>query len=202
MQITLWVVLCATVGLAALVDHYRNGALAFKLGPEEVFGPISMRLPAGWSITAEGEPVLLVQAEEGSNGKARILAVLYQPVRGEMSALEFIIRSGLAPPAAARVANPIRIGDQQGVMVSMIRQVRGPDGQAIGERDLIAVAMVRAQYAIILHMSSAGNSLSEDEYVMREVAATIKLHEQADEPEGPARNTTIPTTVRDDPTTE
>lgn len=200
MQITLWVVLCATVGLAALVDHFRDGAAAFKLGPEEVFGPISMRLPVGWSITSEGEGVLLVQAEEGENGKARILAVLYQPVRGEMSALEFIIRSGLAPPAAARVAHPIQISGRQGVMVSLVRQVRGPDGEAIGERDLIAVAMVQTHYALILHLSSAGNSLSEDEYVVSEIAATIKLHEQEIQPQPPRNNPTIPATGRDDST--
>ncbi|MCC7352034.1 MAG: hypothetical protein IT446_15855 [Phycisphaerales bacterium] len=184
MQATLWVVLFATVGLAALVDHYRSAESALKLGPMEAFGPVSLRLPSGWAITAEGEPVLLVQAEEGSDGRARILSVLRQPVRDEMTPLEFIIRSGLAPPAAARVAHPIAMAGQTGTMVSVARQVRGPGGVVVAERELVAVAMVRPSHAIILHLSSAGNSLGEDEELMRDVATTMKINEQAESPDG------------------
>lgn len=187
MQATLWVVLGATVGLAALVDHYRSGAAALKLGPMENFGPLSLRLPAGWAITAEREQVLLVQAEEGGGGSARILSVLLQPVREEMSALEFIIRSGLAPPQAARVAQPISMAGQTGTMVSVTRQMRSPGGAVVGERDMVAVAMVRPQYAIILHLGSAGNTLGEDEDLLRQVAATVKLNERTEAP-GSATN--------------
>lgn len=187
MQVTLWVVLGATVGLAALVDHYRSGASAVKLGPMEDFGPLSLRLPSGWAITSEGEPVLLVQAEEGADGRARILSVLRQPVPEEMTALEFIIRSGLAPPAAARVAQPIAMAGQTGAMVSVNRQLRGHNGGVVDERDMVAVAMIRPQHAIILHLSSTGNSLGADEELIREIAATVKLNDRAEEPDPTAK---------------
>jgi len=202
MQVTLWIILGATVGLAALVDHYRSGAAAVKLGPQEDFGPVSLRLPEGWAITAQREPVLLVQAEDGSDGSARILSVLRQPVQGKMSALEFIIRSGLAPPQAARVAQPIAMGGQTGAMVSLSRQMRGPGGSVMSERDIVAVAMIRPQHAIILHLSSAGNTLNEDEDLLRQVAATIKLHEQAEAPGSSAAGFTIPAIGRDGPKPE
>jgi hypothetical protein len=184
MQGTLWVVLCATVGLAALVDHYRSTATALKLGPLEDFGPVSLRLPLGWAITAQDEPVLVVQAEEGGDGRARILSVLRQPVRGEMSPLEFIIRSGLAPPAAARVNQPILIAGQTGAMVGVARQIRAPGGAAVAERDIVAVAMVRPNLALIVHLSSTGNTLGEDEQLMRDVAATIRINPRAEVPGG------------------
>ena len=49
MQGIMWVILGATIGVAALVDRHKAAKLEVKLGdPVKLEGGISIRLPAGW----------------------------------------------------------------------------------------------------------------------------------------------------------
>src|SRR5689334_16676499 len=51
MQGIMWIILGATVGLAALVSHHRRSAFEVKLAPPITYRGVTVQLPKGWKIT-------------------------------------------------------------------------------------------------------------------------------------------------------
>jgi hypothetical protein len=79
MQVTLALVLAATVGLAALVTRGRSAELRVELGTPIEVGSLKMRLPAGWSVTMS--PVT-VTASDQITDVPREVAVMQEPLAG------------------------------------------------------------------------------------------------------------------------
>gem|GEM_PF-4570460 len=50
MQIVIWSILLATIGLAALVSIHRRSALATRLDPPALLDGVSVQLPQGWRV--------------------------------------------------------------------------------------------------------------------------------------------------------
>src|SRR5947199_9881843 len=62
----MWIILGATVGLAALVRHHRKSWLEVKLAPAMTYRQVTAQLPKGWEIIKTSDPlseVLLTATE-------------------------------------------------------------------------------------------------------------------------------------------
>jgi len=72
MQTIMWVILGATIGVAALVDRQKASKLEVKLGePTKLDGGISIRLPAGWKeIDVPGGSETLIAVEDTAFDRA------------------------------------------------------------------------------------------------------------------------------------
>src|SRR5437762_2000868 len=79
MQAVMWVILGATVALAALVTNeaHRKSRVQLNSEPQQ-FGDISIHLPSRWTARtrAEGNPRIIVQASEPSSApRHRVLTI-------------------------------------------------------------------------------------------------------------------------------
>jgi len=99
MQATLWAVLLAGVGLAALVDRHINSSGAAQLGPELVNGPLHFRLPANWKLGRRLDPSMVIRAVDmvGQQGPLprRALSIYRQRLARQMGPDEYLLRRGL-----------------------------------------------------------------------------------------------------------
>jgi hypothetical protein len=77
-QTIMWLVLAATMGVAAVVDLRLN-----RLGKPVTLGEMTLRLPSGWIETDEDGEILL--RERGDEAVARTLSVRYESPRISLS---------------------------------------------------------------------------------------------------------------------
>src|SRR6185295_5702611 len=72
MQGIMWLILGATIGVAALVDRQKSHKLEVKLGdPVKLEGGISIRLPAGWKeVDVPGGDDTLIAVEDTTFDRA------------------------------------------------------------------------------------------------------------------------------------
>src|SRR2546421_5122303 len=69
MQGIMWIILGATVGLAALVSHHRRSAFEVKLAPPITYRAVTVQLPKGWKITKNPDELTstLITASESAD---------------------------------------------------------------------------------------------------------------------------------------
>jgi len=75
MQSAMWLILGATVGLAALVDRHQHQSKMIALGDEVQCGNVRLRLPAGWGLQASSAEIGLITALGPMDGQSQ--RVLY-----------------------------------------------------------------------------------------------------------------------------
>lgn len=78
----MWVILAATVGLAAIVDVEVN-----RLGEPQTLGKVSLRLPRNWQPTEEDGAAQIELRERGPEDLARTVTVRYESPSFSLDAL-------------------------------------------------------------------------------------------------------------------
>src|SRR5215210_7612518 len=75
LQVVMWLVFGASLGLAAFIDHRRSGALDVRLGEPITEGRLVVRLPREWEIdvraTKAGPPRTLTLVDFDPQGRRR-----------------------------------------------------------------------------------------------------------------------------------
>src|SRR5581483_3935210 len=72
LQLVMWLILGASLGLAAYIDHRRSGSLDVTLGEPRTVGRLVVRPPAGWEVAEESAPQLtLVAMDYDRQGRHR-----------------------------------------------------------------------------------------------------------------------------------
>src|SRR5687768_11936341 len=135
MQATMWLILGATLGLAAFVNHERRRSLRVELGAPATYGPITVRLPRAWDVIAprESDPRVLVSATEPAQtparrpGQGRTVTVLRERLPAARGPLEHLLIS-ISQPAAVHgpaqwqdAIEGVTIGGWPGLMVSLAK---------------------------------------------------------------------------------
>ncbi|HUB25939.1 MAG TPA: hypothetical protein VL992_10965, partial [Tepidisphaeraceae bacterium] len=101
MQVCMFLVLLAVIGLAALVDRWIAGVGRLAMGPEQTSGPLRFSLPANWAITPRSDldaPIIALAEETAQltpSGPRRSLKVCRQLLRRMMAPIEYLQNSGL-----------------------------------------------------------------------------------------------------------
>src|SRR5678816_3558184 len=82
LQVVMWLVFAASLGVAAFIDHRRTGALDVTLGEPRTFGRLVVRLPKGWELGGEsGPPQALVAKDYDRQGRSRRTLKITQEVQ-------------------------------------------------------------------------------------------------------------------------
>jgi hypothetical protein len=98
MQIIMWLVLGASVALAALLDVHLRRAQVLDLSNPVADGPVSFQFPVGWkTFTRQDGDATAHVAQDSQDGISRSLLVLRQRVAHPMSPAEFLIRADVIP---------------------------------------------------------------------------------------------------------
>src|SRR5437879_3323995 len=89
MQATMWLILAATVGLAALVTRQRTHTARTEMSQVRTVGDFTITLPTRWKVVDGGDGAMLLVAREPGGGgidaqAGRTLSVHRQRLRGPM----------------------------------------------------------------------------------------------------------------------
>src|SRR5206468_10299959 len=108
MQGIMWIILGATVGLAALVSHHRRTSIDVKLGDAISYRGVTVQLPKGWEIvkTSDEQSAVVFTAtektkdEDDEENGARVLKIMREPLGSYRSPIEYAL-SQLHPGCGA-----------------------------------------------------------------------------------------------------
>ena len=185
MQATLWLVLGATLGVAALVNYERRQAGQLTLADPVRLGPLRVYVPKGWKVAlGDGEtPAAVMQAHEPGDG-GRVLTVEYQHARELVSPLQHLADNQFTldplDPAAPADAEPLElqrleVAGWPGVMIPDYRPGRSPLApMAQSPRIMVAAAVLPSRDAVIVRLHGVGPSPHFDQQLLRQVSAAIE----------------------------
>jgi hypothetical protein len=183
MQATLWCVLAAGFGLAALVDRHVGSRSLISLGPESINGPLHYRLPANWIVVRSREPTLLGRALDPAGRVGliahRTLSVYRQRLGRPMTPQDYLLAVGILDEVfgSADAAQPIGqtpMAGQPALVMQGQAEVQTPAGSVV-ESDLVVCCVFANRQAVTLWLARIGPLTSADGELIRQVAAAMKM---------------------------
>jgi hypothetical protein len=190
MQVCMFLVLLAVVGLAALVDRWIGNIGRLSLGPEQSSGPLRFCLPANWPVTPASEldaPVVALAqdlAHLTPAGPRRALKVCRQPVPRTLTPIEYLQNSGMLSDIYGE-------GDKSDLSVDNATLAGVPAVRIFGEvefqsganvwseSETVICAVFPDRQAVTLWLSDRDEQdTSADNVLMNQVAATVKMGSQ------------------------
>lgn len=165
----MWMILGATVGLAALVDRHKASAIDARLGePITLAEGIKIKLPANW--------------DDGDTTDDELLASLVDPRFGRAIEVE-LKRIGLSdvfsfvsPARSGASYEKIKVGNADGhFRYIQRRSSRGPYGE------LVASRVISAGQTLVITLTVFGDlnpaELKRERSLIERVAASVELPE-------------------------
>jgi hypothetical protein len=189
MQLVLWIIFGASVGLAALVTHDRQTRNGNRLADVRYVGRIGVKLPTGWILQRENQGnVLLVASEpDTADQKGRQITIRRHKVDPTVSPEQFLESSGLltgtlrlvSTDPAANIAEPITIANQPGVMLSVKKPLGSPSApDSDYETELFAVSVRPSGLGISLELDCPGDSDPEaDRQTLIDIAQSMDVQD-------------------------
>jgi hypothetical protein len=165
MQLVMWLILGATVGLAELITYQRNH-MPIELGPPVQLGQVDVRLPAGWRVGAAGSTL---EAQDPETG--RVVRVMYNPA---------LLRSEEPPPdqgGAPVSTEPIEFHGlhRRGLMAAISQYQMSAQG-LVTQPVLRAAAELPGQKLVVVEVSQYAAQMGPaDRLLLQTVADGISL---------------------------
>ena len=196
MQATMWVVLGATVGLAALVNHERRRSMRVELGSPTTHGWLVVRLPKTWqqSASTERDDRIVARAiEPDEQGLGRTITITRDRITRPISPLEFLLTSdaqmlGLDlllaqdPKGGKDLVEPITVGGQPGVLVRGVRAAgRNGGGNRAGSlphKEIYGATVVPSGHAIVVKLEGDRPGELSDVEIVKQLADAIEINGQ------------------------
>jgi hypothetical protein len=198
MQMSMWVVLGATMALAEWVSRERQAIYSTDLKQPIVVGNFSVKLPAKWMVSNGGDSsTVLIAREPGSFGTNRTLTIRQKRVHGASTPQEFLLQSGILSGAVAPGSgddggddnndgdgttfpgHPVHIAGWPGVMVALQRQSAVPYGMGvIARNELIACTILPSHLAVILTLETpqqGPTSLQDNADLLQRIGEQMKI---------------------------
>ena len=184
LQVVMWLIFGASLGLAAYIDHRRSGTLDVALLEPRTFGRISVRLPKGWDIEGEaGPPQALAATHDGRRRNERRTVRITQeqqtPRRwGPEYYLDVLINpQGVFPTEAEPF--PF-LGQDDAVLVPLRFSLRGrvPDGvdlPGVPKPGLYACAVLPDGLTVTVQVVGEGAYGPSSRKLLRTVADNVRL---------------------------
>jgi len=193
MQLSMWMVLGASVAVAALVNHRRAKAFLPKLDHPTVVNGLSVRLPEGWKVEpgdAATPDVLLICRETVNAGAAgRVLAVHRTRLPGMLSPTEYLgylLRAETTGDHAGVLEGThyerAMLGLTPGVLLTAVLSIgqmpefSGEDLEGLPARHLtVAAGVLPTREAVSIRLQSWGQNVDADQILVKEIAETVKV---------------------------
>jgi hypothetical protein len=185
MQLTMFLVLVGSVGLAALVDQQRAGMNKVSLGPLFSNGSLHFRVPENWSVT-QGfdfeDPRIVATAVETKTGgdSKRTIRVFHQSLRRPISAQEYMERTGLlveifgdAAVQQVQVEHTI-LANTPALRLHAQAAIQTMQRLAV-ESDVAICAVFPNRQAVTLWLSKPGDFTHADDLLLQQIAASVQM---------------------------
>ena len=168
MQTIMWVILGATIGVAALVDRQKSLKLEVKLGEHtKLEGGISIRLPAGWKeVDIPGGNDMLIAVEDTTFDRAISVQ------------LEQMSLSDLFGGRRGTLQEQIPMGDASGTLSRRVYEEQGV------LRYIATRVLTRGRILTIMLQTSAMLSpqqLKGEKDLIKQIAASVKVEPDSSE---------------------
>jgi hypothetical protein len=178
MQLVVWVLFAANLGLAAMVIQWKQQQSRVELSPPQQLAGLEVRLPAGWMTRAgvRDGTRFIVAAEQQGGPLAGTLAITRSSVPFNTTALDVLSGSVLDPPSrrgSAPVVRKVRFAVGEGILAEQQQRQRAPGGPPV-TRNVVAAAIITDEGEAIVIQFSGSDSASGRELV-EEVAQSLKV---------------------------
>jgi hypothetical protein len=201
MQATLWLVLGATVGLAALVNHERRRSMRVELGPPTAHGWLSVRMPRTWQPVPAAAPngdrdgrIIARAVEPDEQLLGRTITITRDRVARPVSPLEFLLssnnqilgldlllaNSGRGARQQQDLVEPITVGGWPGVLVRGVRAAgRGANGApGLPHKEIYAATVLPSGHAIVVKLEGDRPAELSDVEIVKQLAGSIEIAAQ------------------------
>ncbi|MDQ3441232.1 MAG: hypothetical protein M3478_12870 [Planctomycetota bacterium] len=192
MQATMWLVLGAAVGLAALVNHERRRSMRVELGSPASHGWLVVRLPKTWqqSASAEREDRIVARAiEPDEQGLGRTVTITRDRVTRPISPLEFLLTSNAQmlgldlllaqdPQGGKDLIESITVGGQPGILVRGVRTPGRHGSGALPHKEIYGVTIVPSGHAIVVKLEGDRPAELSDVEIVKQLAGAIEISGQ------------------------
>ncbi len=203
MQATMWLILGATVGLAAFVNHERRRSMRVELGPPATHEWIVVRLPRTWQASPSpapasgdrGDRIVARAVEPDEQGLGRTITITRQAIAEPMSPLAFLLSSdnqilGLdllrtqAGDEEKDLIEPITVGGHPGVLMRGVRAAPGVAAERRGvagglpHKELYAATIVPSGHAVVLKLEGDRPEELSDVEIIKQLGAAMEINGQ------------------------
>ena len=197
MQSIMWIILGATVGLAALVSYQRGSSGETRLVDPITYRGATVPLPKGWTITKTADelsPVLLTATEpkRDNNGDedsgGRILRIVREPLASYRAPIEYALSRfhyRETDPKVIEGKNYMAIGGSPGELLYQNREVapkslqEAMSGEGRLVKTICAATVAPSGRGVAIELEGDGIVDPRDIDLVKRIAAALKL---ADEP--------------------
>jgi len=187
LQGVVWLVFAATMGVAALIDHRRTGALDVTLGEPRTFGRLVVRLPQGWELEGEKGPPQAVVAKDYDRQRRlrRTLKITQEVQSGRGLGPESYLENVIALPGLEQIPDvePFSfLGQDDGALVAfMIGEQRGARRRRprLPNAGLYACTVLPDGLSVTLQLTGEGSYGPSSRQLVRVVADNMKLADEA-----------------------
>src|SRR5581483_5223324 len=187
MQGIMWVILGATVGLAALVSHQRRSSIDVKLDDLKEYRGVSVQLPRGWEISKKADPMsaVLVSATEKKSSDEdegpRVVRIVRETLPSYRDPFEYAAaRLGHIGQSSQTGKNYVTIAHSQGEMLYQVRITMRNIAQMQVSKSICAATVTPSGRGLAVELDGDGEISESDIDLVKRIAGSIKL---GDEPE-------------------
>src|SRR5947207_4593447 len=193
MQGIMWIILGATVGLAALVSHHRRSAFEVKLGPAINYRTVTGQLRKGWKITKSPDELssTLITADESADSSdedeevgSRRIRIVREPLGTYRTPLEFAI-SRLPSGGHLRGKEHLPIAGFPGEALYQMRDMTPKSlqqilahGGSVPAKTLCIATVGNSGRGLAVELEGIGEPESHDIDLIKRIAATIKIDDE------------------------
>jgi hypothetical protein len=187
LQVAIWLVFAASLGVAALIDHRRTASLDVTLGEPRTFGRLVVRLPRGWELEGEsGPPRAVVAKDYDRQGRLRRTLKITQEVQtGRAIGPESYLENIIALPGLEQIPDvePFQfLGQDDGAMVAfMLGDQRGARRRRprLANAGLYACTVLPDGLSVTIQLTGEGSYGPSSRQLVRLVADNMKLADAA-----------------------
>ena len=182
LQVVMWSVLGASLGLAAYIDHRRSSQFNVTLGEPRAVGRLSLRLPKGWEIEGPaGTPLAIAAKEFDPQGRQRLkITVTQEQQSGRRRGPQYYLEELVNLPDDEDFAPSIEpfgfLGQDDAALASFkINSKLARKILNLPDAGLYACAVMPDGFTVTVQVSGDGAFGPSSRGLLRRVADTIKL---------------------------
>lgn len=172
MQVVLFAVLLATVGLAHWVS--RRNRVPASAGPI-VLGDFTLVLPADWDTTRKKTPAAIEITAIDPDESGRQIVAIFQQLAAPVSPQDYLLHSGLI--GGEWKMEQMTVEGNPGAYLEMMRLIN-QDGSRLLAKDLMACVMLPSGQALTLQLTGPGRVQEEDQQIMQELLTKLQIKPQ------------------------
>jgi hypothetical protein len=180
MQGVMWLILMTTLGLSALVTHYRSRSFIVALSQPQTRQGVTVALPRDWVAENTSGATLFHLSEPEDSLPSRQLMVRRMPIPPQTPLADAILESADLTAVRIRQMLEIQMGGLDGLFLTATHSIDPRlDRAGYPGKFIVAAAPVHADEAMVVLLLGLGEIDNSDTDLVRRVAQSLELHAEA-----------------------